>query len=281
MAKIYGPAILFCPGDRPERFAKAMAAADCAVLDLEDGVAADATAKDAARESVCQFLRDDGTGAIVRINDPAQDRGRTDAEEVRQAGARCILIGKTETRAQIDTAAGNSDAPPDIIITIESARGVLAMADLLSHPAVAGVSWGPYDLAADMGMRAVRDDDGQLLPLLRDIRNQMLVHAAAARVPAYDTVTAELSDGGRTLESDAGEAATLGCVGKFMIHPSQTAQVRRAFQPSLKEIDHARRLLDAVPEKGAFLFEGDMVDAPMMRRARHILALAGRQGVGS
>lgn len=278
MTTLYGPAILFCPGDRPERFAKAAAAADVAILDLEDGVAADPAAKDAAREAVCTYLRDVSTDVLVRINDPAGARGRADAEAMRAAGARCVVIGKTETTEQIDVVAGEGEDGPDIIVTIESARGLLALPVLLSHPAVAGVSWGPYDLAADMGMRDVRDGEGRLLPILLDARNRMLIHAAAARVPAYDTVTAELTDGGAMLARDAGEAALLGCVGKFMIHPSQTGPVRTAFLPTEAEVDRARRLLDAVGDKGAFLFEGEMVDEPMMRRARHILDLADWQG---
>lgn len=277
MTTPYGPAILFCPGDRPERFAKAAAAADVAVLDLEDGVAADPAAKDAAREAVCAYLHDVSTDVLVRINDPAAERGRADAAAVRAAGARCVVICKTETTEQIDVVVGGGGTAPDIIVTIESALGVLALPVLLSHPAVTGVTWGPYDLAADMGMRDVRDGEGRLLPILLDARNRMLIHAAAARLPAYDTVTAELADGGAMLARDAGEAALLGCAGKFMIHPSQTEPVRHAFLPTGAEVDRARRLLDAVGDKGAFLFEGDMVDEPMMRRARHILGLADRR----
>lgn len=274
MTTIFGPSILFCPGDRPDRFAKAAAAADIAVLDLEDAVAADAKAS--ARDAVCAYLRDVSTDVLIRINDPATGTGQADAAAILAAGARAVVIGKTETVAQIDAVAGTGATPPAIIVTIESARGLLALPELLSHEAVAGVSWGPYDLAADMGMRAVRDDAGALLPILLQARNTMLIHAAAARVPAYDTVTAELSDGGTMLERDTREAATLGCVGKFMIHPSQTATVRAAFMPSDVDVDRSRRLLAAVGDRGAFLFEGDMVDEPMMRRARTILAMADR-----
>ena len=276
MIPLYGPSILFCPGDRPERFAKAAAAADTAVLDLEDGVMP--ASKDAARDAVCAHIAGGDRHVIVRINDPATERGQADLKSLAEAGARSILMAKTETTSQIDQVVAAIGKSVSLTITVESAAGLQALPQLLRHDAVSAVSWGPYDLAADLGMRAVRDASGALLPILTQARNQILLAAGAARVPVYDTVTAELSDGGQILERDANEAALLGFVGKYMIHPSQTEIVRNAFRPTEQELDRSRRMLEAITDRGAFLFEGDMTDEPMLRRARRIVETADRIG---
>lgn len=261
-----GPALLFCPGDRPERFAKAAEAADLAVLDLEDGVSA--PNKDAAREAVCAFLAAGGRAA-VRPNLPTTDRGRADIAALAAAGARLMLLPKTESANEIAAVAAQTDAL--LIASIETARGTLAMEAICAHPAVAAISWGPYDLAADMGAQAVRDAAGALLSPFAHVRDRLLVVAAAFGKLPIDTVTAELRDPA-VITSDAAAGAMLGFRAKFAIHPAQVAPIRAAYAPPEDQVARARRMLDQAGQGGAALFEGEMVDEPMLRRARRILA---------
>jgi citrate lyase subunit beta/citryl-CoA lyase len=266
-----GPSLLFCPGDRPERFSKATAVADTAVLDLEDGVAS--TAKDGARDNVCSFLKERGLKTVVvRINHPKTQRGRDDASSVLAAGCDLLLLPKTETVAEVDAVVSSAKGVgPRLIVTVETARGLLALGEILAHPSVAAVAWGPYDLGADLGARTIRGADGAYLSPFSQARNVILFHAAAAQVIALDTVTTELSNDAAMLVRDAENAAQLGFAGKFAIHPSQIETIRRAFAPSQAEVDRARRLISAAEGRGAMSFEGDMIDEPMVRRARRIV----------
>jgi citrate lyase subunit beta/citryl-CoA lyase len=268
-----GPALLFCPGDRPERFAKAAAVSDQAVLDLEDSVFSDK--KDAARAAVVAYLQKASSNVAVRINHPTTTRGREDAAAVIEAGGRILLLPKTESGHEVDAILALQQGPGTtlLIVSIETARGVLALPDILARPGVAAVSWGPYDLAADMNARAVRDGAGRLLPPLAHARNQILLCAAATRTIVLDTVTVELHDTS-ILVREADEAAIVGMQGKFAVHPSQVDVIRRSFCPSAEEVNRCRRLLGAVPANGAFLFDGEMIDEPMLRRARRTLAVA-------
>ncbi len=262
-----GPALLFCPGDRPERFDKAVAAADMAVLDLEDGVAA--PRRDEARMAVCDFLSRGGRAA-VRPNLPTSERGRADIVALAAAGARLLLLPKTETAQEIATVAALTDAA--LIASVETARGALALEEICAHPAVAAVSWGPYDLAADMGARAVRDGQGVLLSPFAHIRDRLLIAAAAHGKAAIDTVTAELRDPA-VIAADAASGAMLGFRAKFAIHPAQVAPIRAAYAPPAEDVARAERMLEQAGQGGAVLFEGEMVDEPMLRRARRLVAM--------
>jgi citrate lyase subunit beta/citryl-CoA lyase len=275
MTKIHdtiGCVFMFCPGDRPERFAKAVAVADIGVLDLEDAVAP--SGKDAARAAVADHLRrHSAEGLAVRVNLLSGERGMTDAKAVASAGARLLLLPKTERVEELDRVAGETGC--ELIATIETAKGLLAVERIAAHPAVSALSWGPYDLAADMGMRAVRDGTNALLPPLMDARSRLLFAAAAAGKTPLDTVTAELKDAA-VIEKDAAEGAILGFRGKFAIHPMQVEPIRRAYRPTPEQVERSRRMLAAVEGRGVFVFEGDMIDEPMLRRARSILAAGER-----
>lgn len=267
---LIGPALLFCPGDRPERFDKALAAADVAVLDLEDGVAAAAKAR--ARVLVADYLLARGPDRLaIRINNPGSAAGQADAAALQAAGAQLLLLPKTEGPEELDAIAGITDCA--FIATVETARGFLAVNDIAAHARVVAISWGPYDLAADLGMRAVRTAAGDLLPPLGHARNGLIFAAAAAGKIALDTVTSELNDPA-VLERDAGEGALLGFRGKFAIHPAQVPVIRKSYRPHRSEVERSRRMLLAAAGRGAFLFEGEMVDEPMLRRARRIIDTA-------
>jgi citrate lyase subunit beta / citryl-CoA lyase len=266
-----GPAILFCPGDRPDRFQKAVAAADLAVLDLEDGAAP--ANKDMARDAVVAWLRGAQISPMVRINLPSTARGLADATAVMAAGARVLLLPKTESAEEIDAVAALG--PAALIATIESARGAQAISEIMAHPAIRGACWGPYDLSGDLGMRRFRDDQQRLLPTLTLVRDRLLLATAAERKVPIEVVTAEIRDLD-LLARESTEAADLGFRAKFAIHPSQISVIRAAFRPTEAAIDRARRMLAASEGRGAFMFEGEMIDEALLRRQRHVLAAAAR-----
>jgi len=177
-----GPALLFCPGERPERFEKAANAADMAVLDLEDGTAA--ANKEAARAHVRNFVSRTSRDVLVRINHPTSHVGLADIEALRSTSLRRLLLSKTESPEEIATVLSAWGGDLRLIVTIETATGLTALPFILSHPCVEGVSWGPYDLAADIGARSVRDASGQLRSPFRYARDRLLIEAAACGVPA-------------------------------------------------------------------------------------------------
>lgn len=275
-AAMPGPALLFCPGERPERFDKAVRAADAAVLDLEDGTAP--ANKQAARGHVRDFVTATSSDVLVRINHPTTREGMSDVEALRGTGLTRLLLSKTESLEEIAAVVAAWGGDLRLIVTIETAKGLTTLPTLLSHPCVEGVSWGPYDMAADIGARSVRDAGGQLRSPFRHARDRLLIEAAACGVAVYDTVTVELADPEIT-RRDSEEAAELGFVGKFCIHPSQIETIRAAFRPSEEQVAWAERLLAGFGDKGAVLFEGEMVDEPILRRARRILAQHNDKGV--
>ncbi len=272
---LLGPALLFCPGDRPDRFEKALAAADVAVLDLEDGVGA--LRKDAALAAVTAFLAQGQERVIVRVNPPLTERGRAEIAAVVEAGAGTLLLPKTQSNEEIDAvlAAVPAGKTVSLIPSVENVKGALAVESFLGRPEIAGLGWGPYDIAADLGLLAVRDETGAFLSPILQLRDRMLCMAALAGVAVYDSVTTEYSNTA-LLERDLHEAVELGMVGKFSIHPSQTAPIRAAFVPDRAEVERYRRMLDADVDGGAFAFEGEMVDGPILRRARRVVAVAER-----
>lgn len=272
---IPGPALLFCPGERPERFDKAAAAADMPVLDLEDGTAP--ANKETARAHVRDYVADAGRDVVVRINHPTSALGRADIEALRGTGLRRLLLPKTESSTEIATVLSAWGGDMRLIVTVETAKGLTALSSILSHLCVEGVGWGPYDLAADMGARSVRDASGRLRSPFRHARDRLLIEAAASGVAAYDTVTVELADPAVT-RRDSMDAAELGFAGKFCIHPSQVATIRDAFRPSAEQAAWAQRLLAGFGDSGAALFEGEMVDEPILRRARRILSQYRQDG---
>src|SRR5712691_4848958 len=150
-----GPALLFCPADRPDRYAKAVNAADGVILDLEDGVGA--AAKEAARQALMQTPVDPAR-AIVRVSAvDAADHAR-DIAACRQTRYRTIMLAKAESRAQLDELAGQGDW--QVIALVETALGILRAEEIASAGNVVAVMWGAEDLIASMHGRTSRHPDG-------------------------------------------------------------------------------------------------------------------------
>jgi citrate lyase subunit beta/citryl-CoA lyase len=264
-----GVAWLFCPADRPDRYAKAAAAADITILDLEDGVApAD---RPAARAALVE-TRLDPSRTVVRINPHGTDDHVLDLEAIRNTDYHQLMLAKTESAGQLSGLTSY-----EIIALCETPRGVLNVVEIADSPAVSGLMWGAEDLVAGLGGRSSRFEDGRYRDVARHARSSVLLAAGAAGKPAIDSVYLNIKDlDGLAIE--AADAVQVGFDAKACIHPSQVEVVRTAYRPTAEEIDWATRVLGAATSQpGVFAFDGLMVDEPVLRQARAILS-RGRRG---
>ena len=265
-----GPALLFCPGDRPERFAKALAAADSVILDLEDAVGAGG--KDVARGHVVEALAHlDDAAVLVRINPATTPWHDADLRALAAYPDVVVMLPMAETGAAVETL-----RPRPVVALCETARGILAAPEIAAAANCVGVMWGSEDLVADLGARGARAPDGRYLPALEEARTRVLYAARAAGVVPIDTVLVAIDDLD-TLAADSAAACASGYAAKACIHPKQAAVVRAAFHPSDAEIRWADEVLAAAEtQSGVFSFQGHMVDAPVLAHARAVLRQAQR-----
>lgn len=266
---------LFVPGDRPDRFDKAVAAGpDVVVLDLEDAVAAEQ--RSVAREAVVGWLRGGGRAA-VRINavgtgDHEADLAALDAvtrtsvglADQPAGGLLAVLVAKAEDPAALAALARRLSIP--VIALLETAGGVLRSPDIATANGVVRLAMGHLDLAAELG------SDTSRVAMLH-ARSHLVLASRAAGLPGpVDGVTTALDDP-ELLTDDLRHARELGMSGKLLIHPRQVEVTHTAFRPSSDEVAWAERIRTAVAEHGtgAVRVDGDMVDAPVVARAEDIL----------
>ena len=264
-----GPALLFCPADRPDRYAKALAAADGVIIDLEDGVAADG--KDAARAALVATALDPAR-VIVRVNAAGTPEHAADIEALRGTGYRLIMLAKTETRAQLDGLGGDWR----IVALCETPLGVVNAAEIAAAPNVIAVLWGAEDLIAAMRGRTSRFADGRYRDVAMHARSAALLAASAYGKAAIDSVYVNIPDLDG-LAAEAEDAAASGFTLKACVHPSQVAVVRKAFQADEAQVAWARQVLAATRgasgrDKGVITVDGQMIDGPLIRQAEAILA---------
>ena len=259
-----GPALLFCPADRPDRYAKAAEAADSVILDLEDAVAPDNRAS--ARESVLS-TRLDPSRTIIRVNPADTPDFALDVAALRQTDYRQVMLAKAETPEQLDALTGF-----EVIALCETPAGVENAGRIAAVAQVVAVMWGAEDLVGTIGGRSSRHADGSYRDLARFARSRVLIAAAAAGKAAIDTVHLDIADlDGLTAEVE--DAAASGFAATACIHPSQVAVIRQGYAPTPDEIAWAERVLHAAESNpGVFRFEGRMVDSPVLVQARAVLA---------
>ena len=291
-----GPALLFCPGDRPERFVKAAARADTPILDLEDAVAP--RAKDEARAHVVEALRGGMEGLrpeklVVRVNAPASEAFEADLQALSASGAAFVVVPKCDSAQQLDRVA---EMLPEagLIPQVETPLGVLRVEELARHQATAALFWGTEDLIAGLGGTTARGPRGGLRSVIRGVRENVLLTAAAYKLPAIDTIYANLR-GTQVLADEAADACAMGFIAKACIHPDQVGTVRAAYTPADEDVEWAKGLTAACEERvgtqvgrtaggraeaaaridyealGAFTFRGKMIDAPVIQQAQRIL----------
>ncbi|WP_433438344.1 HpcH/HpaI aldolase/citrate lyase family protein [Nonomuraea sp. CA-141351] len=261
---------LFVPGDRPERFAKAVASgADQVIIDLEDAVAPKAKAR--ARRAALHWLAAGGE-SWVRVNAPGTPWYDEDISVLGSSAAlRGIVVPKSERASDLVALAGRVAPGTELMALIESARGVLSAAAIVDCEPVARLAFGALDFALDIDA-----DDGDDALLLA--RSTLVIASRAAGKPApVDSVTTNLAP--TAAASDARRARALGFGGKLLIHPAQVAPAAEAFRPTDHEVEWARGVLDAAREtpNGAVGKDGHMLDRPVVERARRIIGRASGQ----
>ena len=259
---------LFVPGNRPDRFDKALAAgADAVIVDLEDAVAPGD--KPAARSAVDDWYRGKADGEVqilVRINDALSSWFQGDLDMVRAAGIRAVMLPKAEQAAQIDSVAKVMPQGGAVVPIIESARGLANVEEIAAAAGVQRLAFGNLDFGVDLDLSG--DERGLNYPSARV--------ALASRLAGIATpiggVTAELGDEGKLL-ADLAFWRAFGFGAKLCIHPKQVAAIHQALRPTEQEIDWARRVIAAANANpsGAVQVDGKMVDRPVLLKAQGIL----------
>jgi citrate lyase subunit beta / citryl-CoA lyase len=263
---------LFVPGNRPDRFGKALASgADAVVLDLEDAVAADD--KDAAREAVRAWAADatpaNRARVVVRTNDLGSPHAAADLAAVAEAGITAVMLPKTESADDVATV---RSAAPDVIVLalVESARGLAAAEEIAAAPGVVRLVFGTLDYALDLDLEIDDAADGLSYAAAR--------LAVASRCAGIATpvggVTPQLGDEPRLL-ADLAWSRRHGLGAKLCIHPAQVAAIHAALAPTTQAVERARRVLEAdAGSPGAAQLDGRMIDRPVVLAARRTLARA-------
>ncbi|WP_337006256.1 MULTISPECIES: HpcH/HpaI aldolase/citrate lyase family protein [unclassified Microbacterium] len=263
-----GPALLFCPADRPERFGKALERADAIILDLEDAVLPEAKA--AARQNVLAADIDPAR-VIVRVNAPDSAEFTADLEALQATPYRTVMVAKTESADGLDA----FDESFSLIALCETARGIHAADRIAAHPRVVAMMWGAEDLVASLGGTASRNADGVYRDIARYARARVLLESGAHGKAAIDAVHIDLDDA-LGLEQEARDAAASGFRASACIHPNQVAAIRAAYRPADEAVAWARAVLEAAQtERGVFRFQGRMIDEPVLRHARSVVSRAG------
>ena len=273
-----GPALLFCPADRPERYRKAAARADAVILDLEDAVApAD---KQRARGAILAQVGSTGeepeldpSRTIVRINPAGTEEFEKDLHCLAHTPYRTVMLAKAESADQLKALAGYQ-----VVALCETALGVLNAPAIAAAPNVVALMWGAEDLLATLGGTSSRTDDGGYRAVALHARSAVLVAARAFGKQAVDAVYVNIPDTDG-LAAEAADAVASGFSSKACIHPTQAAVVREAYAPSDADVAAAAELLDAAAEAGSGVFRhhGKMIDGPILKHAESILRRAGQK----
>lgn len=257
---------LFVPADRPERFHKALGAGtDAVIVDLEDAVAPQAKAQ--ARDRLATWLGSAGAAPVlVRINAPQTAWFDDDLRLCAHPAVQGIVVPKAEDADLLRRVAAATPGTA-VLPLIETAAGFDALRPVAGARGVTRLMFGSIDFQADLGIEG--DNDALLF-----FRSQIVL---ASRLAGLDTpvdgVTTALDDDA-AVARDTARARRLGFGAKLCIHPRQVAAVNLGFTPSAAEVDWAARVLAAAQASGgaAVAVDGKMVDAPVLLRARRLLA---------
>lgn len=260
--------MLFVPGDRPDRFAKALDSnADAVIIDLEDAVAANA--KTTARQHIAQFARNQHAQHFwVRINDASTDFFADDLKLcVSLPNLSGIILPKAEHANDLQAL---STLNKPVIPIIESAQGVLNLATIASLDSIYCLSFGALDLSLDLGL-AMNTAGAEII--LNNLRTQLLLHSRINHLaPPIDTVYADIkNDDG--LQQFAQRAKDMGFAGMLSIHPRQIPIIHQVFTPSPAQLDLAHKVVEYANRTGsnAFSLDGQMVDQPIIEMAKQLL----------
>lgn len=258
---------LFVPGDRPERFEKALACdADAVIVDLEDAVAPDV--KNDARAAVASWVSS-AHPVFVRVNAYRTPWFLEDAKLATVRGVAGIVLPKTESPDDIIALVSVSRAKVPVYPLIETGAGLWNAHAIAKAPHVRQLLFGTLDFIADMGI----ESDGKELDAFRS--QLVLVSRVAGIEPPVDGVTPAINDP-RRLEEETQSGKRLGFGGKMCIHPKQVSVVNDCYRPTAAELQWAHRVLDAARNANgaAIALDGKMVDRPVVLRAERMVASA-------
>ena len=264
---------LFVPGNRPERFTKAIdSGADRVILDLEDAVAPEGKA--AARSAIAEWMQGNTAHAsrvLIRINDAASVWHADDLALAGAVQSQCVMLPKCEAAQQVAAVMACLPGDASVLPLIETARGLVAVHDIASAKGLARLAFGSLDYMVDL-------DIGPASLALDFAAAQIAVASRAAGLASpLAGVTPDI-DAAR-VSADMRHAASLGFGAKMCIHPLQLAAVRAALAPTAAELAWAQRVMQAwvASSGGAIQLDGKMVDRPVVLKAERILSLASQK----
>lgn len=280
---------MFVPGHRQRMIDKALGLnADVIMLDIEDGVAP--SEKDAARKLISEALGRERLPhspiRFARINAIGHERMDADLEAVLRPGLDGLVLPKAETKEEVlkvDAILNEREPKLQIergsvrlLIAIESPKGLLnAPAIAACSPRVIGLMFGAEDFGRELGLPTSREGEAREMIYAR---SAMVVAAASAHVQAVDGVWVDLKDT-EGLWGFARQSRCLGFSGMSLIHPSQIDPINSVFSPGPEEVDYAQQVVKAYEEAvargdGSISFGGQLIDRPIVERARRTLELA-------
>jgi citrate lyase subunit beta / citryl-CoA lyase len=285
---------MFVPGNRQRMIDKALALrnADALMLDIEDGVTP--AEKEVARRQIAAALRQPKSNNAqgrapahyVRINAIGHERMHVDLAAVIQPGLEGLVLPKVESSEQIkavelildrrEPEVGLQVGATRLLVAIESPRGLFnALALATSSPRVIGLMFGAEDFGREMGLPVAREGEARDLLYARSV---LATAAAAANVQAVDGVWPDLQDM-EGLKRFARQARRLGFSGMSLIHPSQLDPINETFTPTVEEVRYCEQVVKSFEEahvrgEGSIAFGGQLIDLPIVERARLTLRLA-------
>jgi len=293
---------MFVPGHRQKMIDKALGLnVDAIMLDIEDGVAP--AEKEAARQLIAESLdrvhknraasQAAGRGPLryVRVNAVGHERMQADLAAVLRPGLEGLVLPKVETPEQVrtvdeilnrrETEVGIEAGRVGLLVAIESPRGLInALAVAAASPRVIGLMFGAEDFGKELGLPTQREAEAREMIYAR---SALVMAAAAAHVQVIDGVWPDIKDpeGQRRF---ALQARRLGFTGMSLIHPGQVDIINEVFSPTAAEVAYARQVVQAFEEaqargEGSIALGGQLIDLPIVERARRTLELAKTLGV--
>jgi len=284
--------LLFVPADSPKKFAKGMTSgADALIIDLEDSIAPNN--KEHARQTALGFLKEAAAEParpylVVRVNGLTTGLTDADLDAIAPGRPDAIMLPKAEGGASVvhadaklavrEAQNGFPDAHIKIIaIATETAASLFVAGTYRGSSArLSALTWGAEDLSADLGAETNRDAEGRYLDPYRLARTLCIAGAAAAGVPAIDTVYIDFRDD-VGFRSDCEAARRDGFTARMAIHPAQIPIINAVFTPSAEAVAQAKIIVDAFaanPGAGTLAIEGVMADQPHLLRAKRVLERA-------
>jgi citrate lyase subunit beta/citryl-CoA lyase len=288
-AEVMMRSFLFVPADSPRKLEKAMASGtDALIVDLEDSIALEGKAQ--ARERAAAFVKETALAKtrpyiLVRVNGLSTGLTDADLDAIGPARPDAIMLPKAEGGGSVIHADGKlavrealNDLPNGHIkilpIATETAASLFVAGTFAAASArLMGLTWGAEDLSAELGAQANRDARGRFLDPYRLARVLCLAGAAAAQVPAIDTVFVDFRDE-QGFRRECEESLRDGFSGKMAIHPAQVPVINEVFTPSAEALARAQAIVDAFakhPGAGVVGIGGVMYDRPHLVRAQRLL----------